>query len=274
MPIIKLMEFIEKSDEEVHVIYHHAINNFFTEGLFPDHEDAYDSQIDLEGFEEHFGSDIFNPLYNCALEHFFCNEYMNPETDTVFNVINAFLETRSSDLSKEDEEFLTGLRDSHMNLYEVIEEQKGQTIVLRSIINLEEPEDFVVELGDEELSFEKGEVFGGRIIHTSKNNVLSGCLLSFPKEVAEDVAGFAVMVSEMMMKSDQMEEFAKITSDTTLALKKVWAKEIVHRWFTELTEEAEASEMPANENMISEEDKQKMLEEVLEKIDPSKLSVN
>ena len=242
MGVKKLLKFIGKPNEDIQENEYKAMASFLGEGLFPYDFDMDYQKFNLQGFREEVGDKIFNALYPCALDFFFSNEYPHKDTGEVWNVIDLFLKKRGYIISNKERDYYTGLRDSYMDLYEIIHIRLNESMTLRSLLKYD-PVEILVKEKNATHQLSRWDIIGGRVIKLTEANFLAGGALLLSRESANEAKESIELITDTMFTQKNLEQLKSSTSNPELMVKKMWAKEIAHYWFHDITRETEEPDL-------------------------------
>ncbi|MFN3075267.1 MAG: hypothetical protein ABT940_00010 [Alphaproteobacteria bacterium] len=127
---------------------------------------------------EKLGDDYFTLAVVCALEDFFSRRFGEENV----NIIDDYLKRRGWREAVPGRRYLSALRDSSMSLYEVVEVDRNEHLVLRDL--LRGGDGIKVEDRRGSQTAEVGDRMGARVLVVNNHPVLSAGILSFPTDVA------------------------------------------------------------------------------------------
>lgn len=209
--------------------YNLAMYNYFGEPLNLE-------SFSLDVVEKMLGNDGFNQIYPCALEFFFSNEYQPSDgTQKHWNVIDGFIEAKGNSLLQAEKEYLMQLRNSYMNLYEVIEVIPKKAIILKDLI---EPGE-LIEVREKKATqyLVKWDRVGARLLKFEDKMIMSGGVLLIKKDTSEEVIEQIRFIDKGMQKllKKEMNNIPETDAGTLRLLqKKMWAKEIGESWMFDI----------------------------------------
>lgn len=231
MVIESLIEFSEGLKKNERDYFHMAMSTFYVEGLFFWDYNIEEDDIDMREVFKKIPEDLIPALDPCAWEFFFSNNYRSLRGER-WNVIDTYLQRKGEEIRSADRDYVTGLRDSYMGLYEVTDIVPEKSITLKSLIKGDEGEIVVKEKkGTRQLV--KWDVLGARIVHTKKNAQLAGGILVLTREAAKKAKESIENISSLMMERTYLESIGEGDPNPALTVKKMWVKEIVAEWFSE-----------------------------------------
>jgi hypothetical protein len=241
LPMVSsLLKFIDKPNEDIQETKYTAMASFLGEGLFPDEFDMDHQEFNLQGFKEAVGDELFNSLYPCALEFFFSNEYPRKDTGKIWNVIDLFLKKRGHLLSNKD--YYKSLRDSYMDIYEVIHINPDEILTFRSLLKYN-PEEIIVKEKKATHQLARWDIIGARVVKTAEADFLGGGVLILSQEAADEARENIEMITDAMFAHENFEQLKASTPNPELMIRKMWAKEIASYWFHSMAGEREEPEL-------------------------------
>ena len=169
-------------------------------------------------------------LYPCALEFFFSNEYRSGPKKRIWNVIDVFLKYDEALLSPAEKDYLKGMRDSYMSLYEVTHIEPEKSLTLKSLIKYDSQEIVVTEKRGTRQLAEK-EIIGARIVQTKNKNFLAGGILCLSKKAAKEAKKTIESISGFMLSEEFLNRIRAEQPNPELMVRKMWVKEISGEWF-------------------------------------------
>lgn len=168
--------------------------------------DAFD--VDFEALEELIGPQTTATLWGCAFEDLMTRRF---EPDGA-NLVDAYLKRRGWNEKGPAKAYMQALRDSVVSLYEVSEIVPGQSMLARDMLRAGEP--ILVHERSATRSLKQWDRIAARIVSASGKNVLSGGVLPFSRDAAEQVLdGIAVALA----KQGGVEVFDTLDANAMLA---------------------------------------------------------
>lgn len=137
--------------------------------------------IDPQALEEMIGPDGSSMLWGVVFEHFLTGFY-GPEE---INPIDDYLKRRGWQESVQGKQYLQGLRDSVLSLYEVVDVDPGRFVILRDLILGGDPIKVTERSGSQYMV--KWDRFACRMVHVLGKPLLTGGVLPLPPDVAVKV---------------------------------------------------------------------------------------
>jgi hypothetical protein len=174
--IAKLLRFVEDPTCQHYLDLAH-------QSYFADFVEAHN----LDNFQdilETVGKTAMGQIFPCVFEFFCSNDYR--ENGKRWNVIDLFLKKRGALLNARDKEYLRSLRQSHMSLYEVLEVELEQSILLRDLIGGGDPVRVFEKFLTRQLSV--WDVIGVRVCSASGRRVLAGGAVVLDRDKAIELA--------------------------------------------------------------------------------------
>ena len=243
MNIESTLELIAKLKGNESDLCHYMTHSFIREMVDYDSYDEnavlYDEDLIelIANILKDFGADTVGQLLASSTEFVITNYYPMPGQEKLWNCIDYMLTKYKKSIKADDAAYLQGLNNSYMSIYEVLDITPGESITLLEMIGTNKSSIIVKEcIGSKQLS--KQDVIGVRVVNNGKELVLSSIILPLSRNLSEHLIAQINFITEMMSKSSElrMENKAMGINDEAfeLQIQKLWAKEIVSGWFSEL----------------------------------------
>ena len=215
----KLLRFIEQPECQHYL-------NLAHESYLTEFAEAHDLD-DADDLYEAVGEAAMATMIPCVLEFFFSNDYM--KDGQRWNVIDLFLKKRSALLNDKDKGYLRSLRQSHMSLYEVLEIEPENSILLRDLIDGGEPVRVFEKSFGRQISV--WDVVGVRVCGEAGRRVLSGGALVLDREAGNELARSirelqAAGMEFLRTTANDLDGGGYSSAEKERLMKVMWAKEI------------------------------------------------
>jgi len=215
----KLLRFIEQPECQHYL-------NLAHESYLAEFAEAHDLD-DADDLYEAVGEAAMANIMPCVLEFFFSNDYM--KDGQRWNVIDLFLKKRSALLNDKDKGYLRSLRQSHMSLYEVLEIEPENSILLRDLIEGGEPVRVFEKSFGRQISV--WDVVGVRVCGEAGRFVLGGGALVLDREagteLAKNIRGLQAAGMEFLRTTaNDLDGGGYSNAEKERLMKVMWAKEI------------------------------------------------
>jgi len=238
----KIINFIDSLENDEMGFYIFGMASFFWEIIDPDFDPATDAP-DLNNIAECMSEQQQTCLFPVGLEFFLSNEYPNPETGQMWNVIDAFLERCGKTLTTDEKKYYQGLRSSYMSLYEVIDIEVGKSLTLRDMMQKNsKPIKITENKATHHLS--KWDFIGARLVKVGTQYQLAGGLLLMERDCVDELVEYIRKMDELVLQTVRSLSGGR---EAELMIKKMWVKIIAEVWF-------EISSRPAQETELFNKD--------------------
>lgn len=167
----KLIRFLHRDED-----WQGCLDQLLDEHLLPA-LDVFD--LDLEALGELLGADNMMILWGCAFEDLLTQRW-EPDGD---NIVDIYLKRRGWSEKVLAKAYMTGLRDSHVSLYEVSDIEPGKSMRLRDMLTDAAP--VIVREKSASRSLAQWDRIAVRVIPVRDHHVISGGLLPFSRDAAE-----------------------------------------------------------------------------------------
>ncbi|MEN8237140.1 MAG: hypothetical protein ABFQ95_06330 [Pseudomonadota bacterium] len=221
----KINNFIQELSNKERCFYKLGLGSFFGELIDPNFNPETDD-LDTDDIEECLNDQQQMCLYPVALEFFLSNDYPDPETEDLWNAIDAFIKRCGNALTTDEKKYYQGMRSSYMSLYEVVDIDVGKSLTLRDMMQGNSAPIKVLE-NKATQHIAKWDVLGVRLVKMGKRYVLAGGLLLLEKDCIDDLIENIKRIDAAVMQRLGTQDDAAYTE---LMLKKLWVKLIAEYW--------------------------------------------